>query len=169
MEVREAIQTRRSIRQFEARPVSEDQIAAIIQAAMLAPSAGNQRPWHFIVISDRATLDAIPSLHPHSAMVRQAPVAILVCGDPAGTPWPDFWVQDCSAAVENALLAARDLGLGTVWVGIYPLEERMAGFRRLLAIPEQVFPFALIPVGWPAGQFHEVDRFLPERIHRDHW
>lgn len=169
MELIEALATRRSVRQFQDRPVPEEHIATIIAAAMTAPSAGNQQPWHFVVISDREKLNQIPSFHPHSAMVAQAPVAVLVCGDPQGAPWPDFWVQDCSAAVQNLLLAARDLGLGTVWAGVYPAEERMAGFRRLFAVPEQVYPFALVPVGWPKGPFSAVDRFKPERIHAETW
>ena len=169
MELLEVIKTRRSIRQFQDRLVPEDHVNRIIEAAMMAPSAGNQQPWHFVVITDRSKLDAIPSFHPHSKMVLQAPVAILICGDPAGKPWPDFWVQDCSAAAQNALLAARDLGLGTVWAGIYPVPDRMAGFRSLLAIPEHIYPFALIPIGWPAGDFQTADRFKPELIHRQTW
>ncbi|MCL2789079.1 MAG: nitroreductase family protein [Desulfobulbus sp.] len=169
MELIEAINTRRSIRRFQERPVADEHIQTIIEAAMLAPSAGNQQPWHFIVITDREKLNAIPAFHPYSGMVHTAPVAILICGDPAGGAWPEFWVQDCSAAAQNALLAARDLGLGTVWVGIYPIEERIAGFRRLLAIPEHIHPFALIPVGWPAGSFHPVNRTRPERVHRETW
>ncbi|MDR2550428.1 MAG: nitroreductase family protein [Desulfobulbus sp.] len=169
MELSEAIATRRSIRRYQEAPVADEHIRTIIEAAMLAPSAGNQQPWHFVVITDRGQLGRIPDFHPYSDMVRTAPAAILICGDPAGCPWPDFWVQDCSAAAQNALLAARDLGLGTVWVGVYPIEERMAGFRQLLAIPEQVLPFALIPVGWPAGSFSAVNRSKPERVHRERW
>jgi Nitroreductase len=131
-------------------------IETIIKAAMAAPSAGNQQPWHFIVITDRAKLDAIPSFHPYSKMVMQAPAAILACGDPDGKKWPAFWDQDLSAATQNMLLTARDLGLGTVWVGVYPEKDRMEGFRKLLGIPENIHPFALIPIGWPDGQFEEV-------------
>ncbi|SHO43981.1 nitroreductase family protein [Desulfopila aestuarii] len=169
MELVEAIKTRRSIRQFQDKQVPEEHVAAIIEAAMLAPSAGNQQPWHFIILSEREKLDQIPSFHPYSKMVLQSPVALLICGDPTGTPWPDFWPQDCSAATQNALLAARDLGLATVWAGIYPVEERMAGFRQLLGIPAHVYPFALIPIGWPEGEFKAVDRSKPERIHRETW
>jgi Nitroreductase len=169
MELIEAIATRRSIRRFQERPVIDEHLQTIIEAAMLAPSAGNQQPWHFVVITDREKLDRIPDFHPYSAMVRMAPAAILVCGDPAGGPWPDFWTQDCSAATQNALLAARDLGLGTVWVGVYPVEERMGGFRRLLDIPEYIYPFALIPVGWPVDSFHTVNRSKPERVHQEAW
>ena len=169
MELIEAITTRRSIRQFQEKQVPEEHLSVILEAAMMAPSAGNQQPWHFIILSDREKLEQVPSFHPYCKMVLQAPVAILICGDPTGTPWPDFWSQDCSAAAQNALLAARDLGLATVWAGVYPVEERMAGFRQLLAIPEHVYPFALIPVGWPKGEFHAANRNKPERIHRELW
>ncbi len=169
MELLAAIKTRRSIRQFQNQPIPDAMIKTVIEAAMMAPSAGNQQPWHFIIISDRAKLDAVPAFHPHSKMVLQAPAAILVCGDPTGKPWPAFWVQDCSAATQNLLLAARDIGLGTVWAGVYPAEDRMVGFRRLLAIPEDIYPFALVPLGWPTGDFPSAERFKPELIHRDIW
>ncbi len=169
MEFQEVVTTRRSIRQFRNQPVPEELVTLLIRAAMTAPSAGNQQPWHFVVITDRAKLDAIPAIHPYSKMVLQAPVAILVCGDAMVKPWTDFWVQDCSAATQNMLLAARDLGLGTVWAGIYPVQERISGFRRLFSIPEPIIPFALVPVGWPAGDFSAADRFKTERIHRQTW
>ena len=102
-------------------------------------------------------------------MVEKAQAAILVCGDPDGRKWPAYWPQDCSAATQNLLLAARDLGLGTVWAGVYPDEGRMAGFRKLLAIPENIYPFSLIPVGWPSGDFMTQERFNPQLIHREAW
>jgi len=169
MELIDAIHTRRSIRKFLAKPVPEEMITILLKAAMAAPSAGNQQPWHFIVITDRAKLDAIPAFHPYSKMVLQAPAAILVCGDPDGKKWPTFWDQDASAATQNMLLAARDLCLGTVWVGIYPEKDRMEGFRKLFAIPENIYPFALVPVGWPDGQFEAVNRFRPELVRRESW
>jgi len=169
MELLEVITTRRSIRRFQDKQVPEEHVTAIIEAAMMAPSAGNQQPWHFIIISEREKLDKIPSFHPYCKMVLQAPVALLICGDPIGIPWPDFWSQDCSAATQNALLAARDFGLATVWAGIYPVEERMTGFRRLLHIPDHIYPFALIPIGWPKEEFRAADRSKPERIHREIW
>ncbi len=169
MELLEAIHTRRSVRKYLDKPVTADMIETILRAAMAAPSAGNQQPWHFLVVTDRAMLDAIPAFHPYSKMVLQAPVAIIVCGDPAGKKWPTFWEQDVSAATQNILLAARDLGLGTVWVGIHPEKDRIDGFRRLFDIPGHVIPFALIPVGWPDVAFEALDRFRPELIHRETW
>ncbi|MBU4526332.1 MAG: nitroreductase family protein [Desulfomicrobium sp.] len=169
MELLDAIHTRRSIRKYLSKTVPEEMIEIILKAGMAAPSAGNQQPWHFIVITDRASLDAIPGFHPYSKMVLQAPAAILVCGDPNGKKWPTFWDQDVSAATQNILLAARDLGLGTVWVGIYPEKDRMDGFRKLFALPDHIIPFALIPVGWPDGGFDAVNRFRPELIHQERW
>jgi nitroreductase len=169
MELLDAIHSRRSIRKFSATPVADDMIETILRAGMAAPSAGNQQPWHFVVVSDRTRLDAIPSFHPYSKMVAQAPAAILVCGDPDGKKWPTFWVQDVSAATQNMLLAARGLGLGTVWVGIYPEQDRMDGFRRLFGLPAHIVPFALVPVGWPATPFETLDRFRPELVHRETW
>lgn len=120
-------------------------------------------------MTDRARLDAIPDFHPYSKMVREASVAILICGDPNGKKWPTFWDQDVSAATQNILLAARGLGLGTVWVGIYPEKDRMEGFRKLCALPDHIHPFALVPVGWPDAPFEVKDRFRPELIHRESW
>jgi len=162
------IWTRRSVRSFREDDVSNDLIEKLIGAAMLAPSAGNQQSWHFIVIRDKKKREAVTSYHPYCKMITQAPVAVLVCGDPEGKKWPDFWVQDCSAAVQNLLLAARGEGLGSVWTGVYPLEDRMQGCRQTFAIPPHIIPFALIPIGWPKDDsFKHVDRFKSELIHRD--
>lgn len=169
MEFQDVVKTRRSIRNYTEKPVSEEMIEAVIRTAMMAPSAGNQQPWHFIVLRKREQLDAIPTFHPYSKMVQKAQVAILICGDPDGGKWPDYWAQDCSAATQNLLLGARNLGLGTVWAGVYPDEARMAGFRQLLGIPDNIYPFALVPVGWPDGDFQEADRFNSARIHFGAW
>ena len=170
MEVFEAISTRRSVRSFQHGEVSDETIEKLLRAAMLAPSAGNQQPWKFIVVRDRARLDGIPSFHPYSRMINQVSVAVIVCGDPSGKKWPDLWPQDCSAAVQNLLLAARDAGLGAVWTGVYPLEDRMAGCRKLFDIPDTVFPFAVIPIGYPKdfeAAFKKMDRYKPELVYRD--
>ncbi len=169
MELREVIRTRRSMRKFKNEAVPQEMVQLILEAAMLAPSAGNQQPWHFLVVTDRQKLDAIPAFHPYAKMLHEAQVAIVVCGAPEGTKWPDFWVQDCSAAVQNMLLAARDLGLGSVWTGIYPLEDRVSNMRELFAIPENVYPFAVVPVGWPDGEFSTKDRYRATAVHRNRW
>jgi nitroreductase len=169
MEVLEAIRTRRSIRQFTSEPVSEETIRELLTAAMYAPSAGNQQPWHFVVITERKLLDAIPTFHPYAEMLKQAPVAIVVCGEPALEKYRGRWMLDCSAATQNILLAAHAKGLGTVWVGIYPERERMEGMQRLLNLPEQILPMALVPMGFPAERVPQPKRFNPTRIHHNHW
>lgn len=171
MDLFDAIHTRRSIRAYTDEPVSAADVETMLRAAMAAPSAGNAQPWHFVVVTDRAILEAIPDIHPHAAMCKTAPMAIVVTAELALEKYPGFgyWTLDCSAAVENLLLAARGLGIGTVWCGIYPRPERMEGLRKLLALPEGVQAHALVVLGHPAQEFKVVDRFKPERIHQNAW
>jgi len=169
MDTLTAIHTRRSIRRYTDRAVPEETITRLLQAAMAAPSAGNEQPWQFFVITDRAILDAIPKFHPYSAMLKHASVAILVCGDLTREKHRGYWVQDCSAAAQNLLLAATAMGLGAVWTGVHPQEDRVDGMRKLLRLPEQVIPLALIPLGYPAEHPGSADRFDPGRIHRNGW
>jgi nitroreductase len=136
---------------------------------MNAPSAGNQQPWRFIVVRDRQRLDRVPAIHPHSAMLTQAPLAIVVCGEPGGAKWPEYWPQDCSAATENILVEAQLLGLGAVWLGVYPLQERMRPLRELFGLPDDVELFAMVAVGFPAEQKPPAERYDATRIHRDRW
>ena len=136
---------------------------------MSAPSAGNEQPWHFVVIKEREILNEIPNLHPHSGMLRGAPAAILVCGDEELQKYQGYWVQDCSAATQNLLVAVQAKGLGGVWLGVYPIEERVTGIRKLLGIPGNVIPFSLISIGHPAEQKPPADRYDASRIHHDRW
>jgi len=164
-----SILNRRSIRKYTSRAVEESKIEQLLKAAMAAPSAGNEQPWEFIVLRDRTTLNAIPKIHPYSLMLYEASVAILVCGDLSREKYKGYWVQDCAAATENMLIAVNDKGLGAVWLGIYPVEERITGLRRLLSIPENRIPFSLVALGYPAEKKEPADRFDPERIHYDCW
>ena len=145
-----AILARRSVRRYTSEPVEDKLVHDLLEAAMAAPSAGDERPWEFIVLRERTVLDAIPAIHPYAQMAREAPLAIVVCGDLQKQKYPGFWVQDCSAATENLLLAVTDAGLGAVWCGIYPLDERVEAFRKLLGTPPHIVPFALVPIGRPA-------------------
>lgn len=164
-----AIRSRRSIRRFTSEPVSDEAIQALLEAAMSAPSAGNQQPWEFVVIKDRAVLDAIPSVHPHAQMCREAQAAIVVCGNLERDSHRGFWVQDCAAATQNILIAATDRGLGSVWCGVYPREDRVKGLRNLLGLPDDIMPLALIPLGQPAEKKRPSERFDPTRIHHNKW
>ena len=165
----DTILSRRSIRHYTGDPIADADINDLLRAAMAAPSAGNEQPWHFILLTERQLLDAVPAIHPHAAMTAAAPAAILACGEPALEKYPGFWVQDLAAAVQNLLLAAHGKGLGAVWCGIYPDPARMAAFRTLLDIPQTILPFALIPVGHPAEEKATIDRHRPERVHKNGW
>ncbi len=169
MDAIEALNTRRSIRTFTSRPVSMDLVRELIRCAMHAPSAGNEQPWHFLILTNREVLNRIPDFHPYAGMAAEAPVAILVCGDPRQEKHPGMWVQDLSAATENLLLAAHAKGLGAVWVGIHPREDRVLATRKLIDLPEAVIPFALIPLGHPAEKAEPEDRYRPELIHLNTW
>ncbi|MHA1168123.1 MAG: nitroreductase family protein [Candidatus Hodarchaeales archaeon] len=169
MDAIEALLTRRSIRKFREGTVTEDNVKEILKSAMHAPSAGNQQPWQFVVINDRKILERIPSVHPYSKMVRQASLAILVCGDKRLEKHEGYWIQDCSAATQNLLLAVHALGLGGVWLGIYPRKDRVSGMKKLLNLPDEVTPLSLIPIGIPGEEKQDVNRYLKERIHYNNW
>ena len=167
MDALEAIFTRRSIRKYTSEAVREEDLKTLLEAGMNAPSANNQQPWQFIVVNDRAKLNAIMEVHPYSRMLAEAPMAIIVCGDT--TISESYWSQDCSAATENILLAARALGLGTVWMGVYPREDRVADVSGLFGLPETVKPLCIIAVGHPAEEKGRVQRYKAERIHHNTW
>ncbi len=169
MDALETIMTRRSVRKFTSLEVSDELVEKLLRAAMQAPSANNGQPWHFVVIRDRAILDAVPLFHPFAQMVKEAPLAVLVCADTGNARSPDYWVLDCSAATQNILLTAHALGLGAVWLGIHPRQERMEKMAPLVNLPEGVKPLALIALGFPAEHHAFTDRFKPERIHQNTW
>ena len=169
MDLFEALYTRRSIRSFTDAPVAEADLETLLRAAMAAPSAGNAQPWHFVAVTDRALLDAIPGIHPYAAMCKTAQAAVIVCAELALEKYPGNWVLDCAAATQNLMLAARGLGIGSVWCGLYPQQERMTAMAGLLRLPEGVAPHALVVLGHPAQEFKKIDRFKPERIHRNGW
>ena len=169
MEAIEAIMTRRSIRKYSSQPVSDEVQNVILRAGMAAPSAGDQRPWHFVVIRDKSILDKIPEFHKHATMLKEAQVGILVCADTSCEKYPGRWPLDSAACTQNILLAAHSMGLGAVWVGIYPVEERMKGVSKLLGIPDGVKPVSIVSLGYPAEKKEPDDRFDPSRIHSDKW
>ena len=167
MDVFEAINTRRSIRKFEQRDIPEETVRDILAAAMMAPSAGNAQPWQFVLVTDRARLEAVGTINPYAKMAAQAPLGILVCGDLGKEKYAGYWVQDCSAATQNLLLAAHAKGLGAVWTGIHPMQDREEGFRKLFELPEGIIPLGFMVLGWPGQHPESKDRFNPERVHRE--
>ena len=151
MTVAEAIRNRRSIRKFKAgAEVTDEQIKLLLEAAMLAPSACNSRPWEFIVVKDRTILDKIRAVHPYTGMLETASLAIIMCALPETQTEPimtDYYPQDCGAATENILLQAVELGLGTCWCGVYPKDDRIAEIRNILGTDK--LPFNIIAIGVP--------------------
>ncbi len=162
------IMTRHSVRQYLDMPVSDEQVSALLHAAMAAPSGVNKQPWEFIVVNDKDLLAKLADALPFAKMAAKAPMAIIVCGNKKrfleGAD-NNLWEQDCSAASENILLAANALGLGAVWTCLYPHEERIEPVKKILNIPDNVVPFNLIPVGHPAKSGVSIDKWHPERVH----
>lgn len=169
MDAMNTIFSRRSIRKYTTQPVTDQMIKELLEAGMSAPSARNDQPWHFIVINDRRVLDEIPKFHPHSPMLKETPVAILVCGDLHLEKHEGYLALDCAAATENILIAVQAKGLGAVWLGIYPIEERINGIRKLLNIPGHIMPISLIPIGYPAEQKPRENRYNASRVHYNRW
>jgi len=144
-----AIRLRRSIRKYKKdKPVTKEQLKGMVEAAMLAPSARNSRPWEFIVVTKREALDKINEIHPH-APIETATAAIVVVAIPQEGLPEGFFPQDCGAATQNILIEAVEMGLGACWCGIYPREERMESFASLFNIPKPKLPFCVITIGYP--------------------
>ena len=159
------IMTRTSIRQYTNEPVSKADIETMLRAGMAAPTAVNKQPWHFVVVTDKAKLKALSG--GRGRMLEQCAVAIVVCGDmEKAMPGKakEYWIQDCSAATENILLAANALGLGAVWTGVYPMEDRMTAVSKAMKLPETIVPLCTIVIGHPAEQPKPKDKWKPENV-----
>ncbi|HKL08382.1 MAG TPA: nitroreductase family protein [Bacteroidales bacterium] len=169
MEIIQGILTRRSIRKYSEREITKEQIYALVKAGMYAPSARNQQPWHFVIIDERELLNKISDIHPYAKMLREAKWAIIVCGDEQPELSKGYWVVDCSAATQNILLAAHGSGLGAVWLGLHPREERKNGIKDLLQLPGNIQPLSLISIGYPNEEKKQPERFKMERIHHNQW
>ena len=157
---------RRSIRAYTGQPVSSADIQSLLEAGMAAPSASNRKPWHFVAVTDRATLAALASSHPYGRMIAGAALGIAVCGDPATSSW---WVQDCTAATENILVGAAGLGLGGVWLGCHGAPEREEAVRRMLGIPGNIGVLSLLSIGYPAETKPARTQFDPALVHSNRW
>jgi nitroreductase len=169
MEAIEAILSRRSIRKYDKQPLSDSIIKVLLEVGMNAPSAGNEQPWEFIVINNPHILKKVPTFHPHSKMIKEAALAIVVCLDIELETHKGMGIQDCSAATENILIAANAKGLGAVWLGIYPRKKRIDGMRKLLNIPENIIPISLISIGFPLEKKPRVNKYNEKRVHYNEW
>ncbi len=161
------ILTRASVRTYQDKPVEQEKVQTMLRAAMAAPTAVNKQPWHFVVVTDKALLNALGDASPNAGMVKKAPLAIVVCGNmdkalEGGAH--DFWIQDCSAATENLLLAAHGLGLGAVWTGAYPDQGRCEAISQVLNLSENLIPLNIIVIGYPEGEVKPKDKWNEANI-----
>jgi nitroreductase len=163
----EVIMTRTSVRKFTDEKVKPCCVEKLLRAAMAAPTAVNKQPWHFVVVDDKAMLDNLAGKGRGGDMLRNAPLAIVVCGDMSKAlqgKAQEYWIQDTSAATENLLLAAHAMGLGAVWTGAYPMDERYKHIQQVLGMPETVVPLCIVIVGHPAEQPTPKDKWKPENV-----
>lgn len=170
--VMENILNRKSVRKYTKEEVKKEQLEMLVRAGMAAPSARNSQPWLFFVIDDRTILDNLAKQLPNAKMLLSAKAAIVVCGnlqkalDGEGR---EFWVQDCSAATQNILLAAESMGLGAVWTGAYPRKETVNIIKVELGLPEHIVPLNVIPIGWQTGEEKPKQKYTEENIRWNKW
>jgi len=162
---------RRSVRKYKDQPVTDETLTDLLEAAMAAPSAVAKDPWNFIIVKKRETLNQLAEFMPNAQMLKQAPAAIFICGDieRAHTQAESYMLQDCSAAIENILLAATALGLGSCWLGVHPRPERMVAVQKVFALPEGIIPVSGIALGYPAEQPEPRTRFRAEYVRYETW
>lgn len=163
----ENIMTRSSVRTYTAELVDSADVITLLKAGMAAPTAMNRQPWVFVVITDAARRAAMAAELPYCKMAATAPLLIAVCGDKAKfiEDAPEYWVQDCSAATENILLAAHALGLGAVWTGVYPVQDRVEMVSKALGLPEGIIPLNIICIGHPDSDNPAKDKWDPAKVH----
>ena len=165
-----AIFNRVSVRKFKPEAVEDDKVESLLRAGMQAPSAGNQQPWQFIVVDDPAICEQLGATSKFSGPAKAAPLNIVPVICTEGARFPELAVLDLSACAENILLRACELGLGAVWLCVYPEQDRISHVRSVLGIPEDLTPFAILSVGYPESDPHpQQDRFDAQRIHRNKW
>ena len=160
-----SIMTRTSIRKYTDQPVSKADIETLLRAGMAAPTAVNKQPWHFVVVTDKAKLKELAGNR--GRMLEQCALAIVVCGNmdkALSGKGQAYWIQDCSAATENILLTAHALGLGAVWTGVYPMDDRVANVSKAVKLPETIIPLCVIAIGHPAESPTPKDKWKPENV-----
>jgi nitroreductase len=166
----ETLLTRRSIRQYAREEITDETVRLMLASAMSAPSAANQKPWHFVVVRNQAALEQLATIHSGTRFVAGAALAIVVFANPAAATLPAYWRDDCAAATQNILLAAHALGFGGTWIGV---GETDAGtidmLRSLFHVPEEYLAFSVISLGKPAANPQAKDRYLADRVHSEQW
>lgn len=169
MDVLQAIYTRRSIRKFTGEPISDTNVEVLLKAGFSAPSAHNMQPWHFVVVKNPEVLNKIAEKHPYAKMLPQAGCCIIVCGDNEVQKSKGFLIEDCSAAIQNILLAAHGTGLGAVWCGLYPVPELIALVSETVNLPNNIEPMGMVVVGHKAEDRASAERYDKAKVHHDKW
>lgn len=172
MDALDVIFSRRSIRHFKRDAIPDEKIEVLLRSGMAAPSTVGNNDWAFIVIKDKNQMRRIMEIKPGNAdMLEESPVAVLICGDTdlAYSMPLDYWVQDCSAAAENMLIAATAMGIGSVWLGIYPRKQRVEAIKEAFDLPENIIPLCAIALGIPAENKPKIDRYEASKVHFDRW
>jgi len=169
MDVLQAIFTRRSIRKFTGEPVSDEDMQTLLKAGFSAPSAHNYQPWHFVVVKNPSALEQIAAKHPYAKMLPQAGCCIIVCGDEEKQNMKGLLIEDCSAAIQNILLAAHGIGLGAVWCGLYPIPQLTKVVAETINLPEKIEPIGMVVVGHKVEERPSEDRYDQTKVHYDQW
>jgi nitroreductase len=159
--------SRQRVRDFSDAPVSDGQVEAMLKAAMAAPSVQDRRPWHFVVVRQRKMLDKLSKVHKYAYMLEKAPLAVAICGDQKVSE--KYWVEDGCVATQNLLLAAKVLGLGGVWISLYPKKKPQRAVRDLLDIPDHVGVLCILALGYPAKKEQVSTKYDPKRVHEEEW
>ncbi len=164
---------RKSVRSFTNQPIEKSKLDTLVRAAMAAPTGKDMRPWKFVVVNDKQAMKSLAAQLPYGKMLAEAQAAIVVCGDMSvvdkdGKPSTN-WTFDCSAATENLLLQAEAMGLGAVWTGAYPYDERVAAVKVALKLPDNIIPLNVIPIGYPKGNPQPKDKYNADNIHYNLW
>jgi len=163
--------SRKSVRQYTEEKISNDQLELLVKAGMAAPTARNLQPWTFLIITEEVLLKEMADMLPFGKMLSQAAAAIIVCGDlsKVDVSGPEYWVQDCSAATQNILLATEALGLGGVWIGAYPSMERANSLKTFYNLPEHIMPLSVISLGYPKGEHVPKDKWDANKVFWNKW
>ena len=161
--------SRRSIRAFTDKNIDDQTLETILKAGMYAPSAVNNQPWHFVVVRNKETMNKVMQVHPYSKMLKTANVLIVVCASQSTEIQKMFFPQDLGACTENILLAAKSLGIGSVWLGVYPSDDRVCEIAEIFDTPNDIVPFGLIALGYPNEEKNDPNRFDKSRIHNEKW
>lgn len=164
----DVILSRQSVRKYrDSEKVKKEDVSDLLKAAMQAPSAGNEQPWQFIVIDDDTVIRDLSKSQPYAPFLKDVHTAILVCGDTSLEQFKGFWIIDCSAATQNILLAAHAKGLGAIWLGIHPIDERVEATRQICKLPDTLIPVSLIPLGYSDEKRDVALRYDEKRVHRN--